>query len=80
MFVLFDYCIGGLEYRARSRSPSLFSSEKLCVLFNDAVNCSDYAGLRIDECVLGTAGTAMTEQNEIAQRKIFPRAGGGGVH
>jgi len=69
MFLLFDYCICGLEYRSRSKSPSLFSSEKLCVLFNDAVNCSDYAGLRIDECVLGTAGTTMTGQNEITQRK-----------
>jgi len=76
MFLLFDYCICVLEYRSRSRSPSLISSEKLCVLFNDAVNCSDYAGLRIDECVLGTAGTTGTGRNEITRRKISTRARG----
>jgi hypothetical protein len=39
-------------------------------LFNDAVNCSGYAGLRIDECVLGTVAVTMTRQNKITQRKI----------
>lgn len=51
----------------------------MCVLFNDAVNCSDYAGLRIDECVLGTAGVIMTRQNRITQRTIGPRARGDGL-
>jgi hypothetical protein len=41
----------------------------MCALFNDAVNCSDYAELRIDEFVLGIAGMIMTRQNRITKKQ-----------
>jgi len=47
---------------------------KMVRFLNDAVNCSNYARLKIDECVLGTAGTTVTGRNEITQREICPRA------
>jgi hypothetical protein len=46
------------------------------VLFNDALNCSDYAELRTDECVLGIAGIIMTRQTRITKKTIDPRTRG----